>query len=329
MSLFAILRRTILSRPDRPRPILLASIGVLASLGMTAISGAQTLEWQRAAPMPAPRGEVAAAVLAGELVVVGGFAGATGQNSGRVDAYNPRTDRWRQLPGLPVSLDHAMAAAYRGRLYVVGGYGVARERRTAGYVLERGRWRRIAPMPQGRAAAGAVVIGSRLYVVGGVGPNGLARHAFAYNFRTRRWSSFPGPAPREHLAVTAAGGRIYVLAGRRAGIDTNVTTFESYQPGRSRTWTRLPSIPDPRGGTAAAALAGQIVSVGGEEPQGTIAEVYAYQIRTRRWRRLPDLPTPRHGLGAVALNGRVYVVAGGRTPGLAVSGVNEFLPLAR
>ena len=29
-----------------------------------------------------------------------------------------------------------MAAAYRGKLYVVGGYGVARERRTAAYVLD-------------------------------------------------------------------------------------------------------------------------------------------------------------------------------------------------
>jgi N-acetylneuraminic acid mutarotase len=184
-------------------------------------------------------------------------------------------------------------------------------------------------MPEGRAAAGAAVVGSRLYVVGGVGPAGLAGRALVYDLRRGRWLSIQGPTPREHLAVTAAGGRVYALAGRRAGIDTNVTALESYRPGRSRSWARLPSIPDSRGGTAAAALAGQIVSVGGEEPQGTIGEVYAFDLRTRRWRRLPDLPTPRHGLGVVAVNGRVYAVAGGREPGLAVSGVNEFLPIAR
>ena len=128
--------------------------------------------------------------------------------------------------------------------------------------------------------------------------------------------------------MTASGGRVYALAGRRAGIDTNVTALESYAPG-ARGWTRLPSIPDSRGGTAAAALGGRIVSVGGEEPQGTIAQVYAYDVRARRWSRLPDLPTPRHGLGVVAVDGRVYAVAGGREPGLAVSGVNEFLPLTR
>jgi non-specific serine/threonine protein kinase len=328
MSICANLRRRILSRPEGARPIrILLATAVAGSTAAAAASAAQAPEWRRGATMPVPRGEVAATVLRGEIVVVGGFV-ADGRNSARVDAYSPRTDRWRRLPDLPASVDHAMAAAYRGRLYVAGGYGVARERRTAAYVLERGRWRSLTPMPEGRAAAGAAVVGTRLYVVGGVGPNGLARRALAYDLRRGRWLSFPGPTPREHLAVTAAGGRIYALAGRRAGIDTNVTAFESYRP-NARGWTRLPPVPDPRGGTAAAALAGQIVSAGGEEPQGTIAEVFSFDLRTRRWRRLPDLPTPRHGLGVVAANGRVYVVAGGREPGLAVSGVNEFLPLAR
>jgi N-acetylneuraminic acid mutarotase len=301
----------------------LASATALAVLVTSASAAAQAPEWRRAATMPVPRGEVAATVVAGEIVVVGGFL-ASGQNSARVDAYSPRTGRWRRLPDLPASVDHAMAAAYRGRLYVVGGYGVARERRASVYVLERGRWRLLTPMPEGRAAAGAAVVGTRLYVVGGVGPTGLARRTFVYDLRRGRWTSIPGPTPREHLAVTAAAGRVYALAGRRAGIDTNVTVLESYRPG-ARAWSRLPSIPDSRGGTAAAALAGQIVSVGGEEPQGTIGEVYAFDLRTRRWRRLPDLPTPRHGLGVVAAGGRVYAVAGGREPGLAVSGVNEFL----
>jgi N-acetylneuraminic acid mutarotase len=327
MSFFATLRRRILSRPERARPLRVASGATVAALVTAALAGAQTAEWQRAAPMPVPRGEVAATALAGEIVVVGGFV-ASGQNAARVDAYSPATNRWRRLPDLPAAVDHAMAAAYRGRLYVAGGYGVARERRSAAYVLEQGRWRRLAPMPEGRAAAGAVVVGTRLYVVGGVGPSKLATRAFAYDLRRGRWTAFPGPTPREHLAVTASGGRIYVLAGRRAGIDTNLTTFESYTPA-TRRWARLSAIPDSRGGTAAAALAGQIVSVGGEEPQGTIAEVYAYTIRTRRWRRLEDVPTPRHGLGVVAVNGRVYAVAGGRQPGLAVSGVNEFLALPR
>jgi non-specific serine/threonine protein kinase len=300
--------------------------GAAIALSVPAFAAASPAPaWQEAAPMPTPRGEVAAAAVAGEIAVVGGFV-ADGRNSPLVHAYSPRTNRWRRLPDLPASVDHAMAAVYRGRLYVLGGYGVGREKRRTAWVLDHGRWRALPPMPAGRAAAGAAVIGSRLYVVGGVGPAGLAQQAFALDLRRRRWSTIAGPTPREHLGVTAFGGRVYALAGRRAGIDTNLTVLESYTPG-ARSWTALPPIPDPRGGTAAAALKGQIVSAGGEEPGGTIADVYAYDIGAQRWRRLPDLPTPRHGLGVVAAFGRVYTLAGGREPGLAVSGVNEFLPI--
>ena len=170
--------------------------------------------------------------------------------------------------------------------------------------------RQLAPMPDARAAAAAAIAQGRLYVLGGVdGRGGLARVAFALDLRTGRWARIPAPSRREHLAATAVGDTVYALGGRSAGIDTNTNRFESYDA-RARRWTRLN---------------GRIVSVGGERPQGTIASVYAYELRTKSWRRLPDLPTPRHGLGVVAAGGRVYVVAGGPEPGLTVSGAVESL----
>ena len=195
-----------------------------------------------------------------------------------------------------------------------------------GFELVGGRWRGLPPMPEWRAAAGAAVVGNRLYVVGGVAPGGLAQRTFVLDLRTRRWSRIVGPEPREHLAVTALGGRVYALGGRLAGIDTNLRTLQVLDP-RTRRWTRLPPIPHARGGTGVAAVGTELVSVGGEEPSGTIASVYAYDTRTRRWRRLPDLPTPRHGLGVAAAGRRVYVVAGGPRPGLFVSDANEVLTL--
>ena len=101
-----------------------------------------------------------------------------------------------------------------------------------------------------------------------------------------------------------------------------------YVPSRKR-WERLPRVPDTRGGTGAAAVGGMIVSVGGEEPGGTIESVYRYDVKTRRWARLPDLPTPRHGLGVVAYRGRVYALAGGPQPGLFVSDANEYITVRR
>lgn len=304
---------------------------VVVLLVLAPAGGARTVAWQQGAPLPVPRTEVAAAVVGSEIAVVGGF-NADGSHSARVDAYSPALDRWRRLPDLPASAHHASAVGYRGRLYVLGGYGHdGRPLRTA-YVFEEGRWQRLPRLPYPRAAAGAAVVGGRIVVVGGVvrvTGERLARNALAFDLRTRPrpWSVLPGPTPREHLGVTSLGGVVYAVAGRTFGLDTNLTRFESYRLGERR-WRSLPPVPDARGGTAAAALAGRLVSVGGEEPGGTIAEVYAYRVADRRWQRLEDLPTPRHGLGVVAFGDRVFVIGGGPEPGLTVSAANESLALA-
>jgi non-specific serine/threonine protein kinase len=289
--------------------------------------GARTAAWQPGAPLPVPRTEVAAAVIGSEIAVAGGF-NADGSHSARVEAYSPALDRWRSLPDLPASAHHAAAVGYRGSLYVLGGYGHdGRPLRTA-YVFQAGSWQLLPRLPYPRAAAGAAVVGRKIVVVGGVvrvAGVRLARNALALDLRTRKWSVLPGPIPREHLGVTSLGRVVYAVAGRTYGLDTNLTRFESYRLGERR-WRSLPPVPDPRGGTAAAALAGRVVSVGGEEPGGTIAEVYAYRVGAQRWQRLEDLPTPRHGLGVVAFGGRVYAIGGGPQPGLTVTGANESLP---
>jgi hypothetical protein len=182
-------------------------------------------------------------------------------------------------------------------------------------------------MPFPRAAAGAAIAGRRIVVAGGVSAAGrLARNALSFELRTRRWSIVVGPTPREHLGLTALAGTVYAVGGRTSGLDTNLLHFESYTPG-AKSWRRLQPVPDPRGGTGAAGALGQIVSVGGEEPGGTIAEVLAYRVADRRWVQLDDLPTPRHGVGVAALGGRVFVIGGGPEPGLTLSSANEALQI--
>ena len=316
MSFPTILRRSLPTRLFGPTLVAAALVGLAA--------GGRAAEWERHAPLADPRTEVAGAAAGGEIVVAGGLV-AGGGNSARVDAYSVKNNSWRRLPDLPVSVDHAAAASANGRVYVVGGYGGDRSRLRTVFVLERGAWRRLAPLPDGRGAAAAAIAGGRLYVLGGIdGRGSLARVAFALTLGTQRWTRIPGPSVREHLAAAASRGRVYAIGGRTAGIDTNLTTFEVYDAG-ARRWRALAPLPGARGGTGATALGGRIVSVGGEEPAGTIRSVYAYDVRTRRWSQLPDLPTPRHGLGVVAVNDRVWVVAGGPEPGLTVSGAIESL----
>ena len=333
MAFFAILRQEIpTTLPSRRVPAWLVATALFGVVAVAAAASQPShpevaaADWEARAPLPVPRTEVAAAVVRGEIAVAGGF-NADGSTSARVDAYAPATDRWRRLPDLPVTTHHAMAAAYRGKLYVAGGYLRFRSPLVRAFVLDAGRWRVLRPMPAPRAAAGAAIVGGRLYVIGGVGPNGLARQAFALDLARGRWSTVPGPSAREHLAVVAARGRIYALGGRLAGIDTNLPTVQSWAPGE-RAWRTEPRLPGARGGTGASTVGGRlIVSVGGEEPAGTIASVFAFDVVRRRWERLPDMRTPRHGLGVVTFANRVYAIAGGPRPGLFVSGANEALAL--
>ena len=293
--------------------LLLVPVGVAAS-------GA----WEERAPMPLSRTEVAAATMGSEIVVLGGFTIDRGA-SRRVDAYSPIRNSWRRLPDLPVGVHHSMAVGANGKLYVLGGYTVTGMALRSAFVLERGRWRALPRMPYARAAAGAAFARGTIVVAGGVGAAGrLARNALSLDLRTRRWSIVVGPTPREHLGVASLAGTVYAVAGRTAGLDTNLLHFESYRPG-DKGWRRLAPVPDARGGTGAAGLLGQIVSVGGEEPDGTIAEVLSYRVAEGRWERLDDLRTPRHGVGVAALGGRVFVMGGGPEPGLTVSSANEAL----
>jgi hypothetical protein len=293
---------------------------VLVPLGVAASNA-----WETRAALPLPRTEVAAASVGSEIVVLGGFTIDRGAST-RVDAYSPAQNSWRRLPDLPLGVHHAMAVGVGGRLYVLGGYTVAGLPLRTAFVFERGRWRALPRMPFARAAAGAALGGGKVVVAGGVttGATRLARNALSFDLRTKRWSVVPGPTPREHLGVTSLSGTVYAVGGRTSGLDTNLLHFESYRPG-AKSWTRLPPVPDSRGGTGAAALLGHVVSAGGEEPAGTIAEVLAYRVAARRWIRLDDLATPRHGVGMAAVGGRVFVIGGGPEPGLTVSSANEAL----
>jgi hypothetical protein len=304
------------------------AFAVLAVFVGGGLASAASPRWRSAAPVPVARTEVAAALFGREIAVVGGFL-ASSANSRRADAYSPARNRWRRLPDLPTPVDHAMAAGRGSELYVVGGYAPGSVALPTAYVLRGGRWNPLPPMPGPRAAAGAAVVRGKLYVVGGVeAPGRLARDAFAFDFEDGRWSVIAGPRPREHLGAAALGGVVYAVAGRTAGLDTNLDVVEAYEPASNR-WRAIPRVPGRRGGTAAAAVAGRLVSAGGEEPGGTIRTVFAYNAATRRWRRLPNLPRPRHGLGLVGYRGRAYALAGGPTPGLSVSGSNQVLRIGR
>ena len=279
------------------------------------------------APLPLARTEVAGTVWRGLVAVVGGIT-ADGAATNQVDLYDPAADSWRPGPPLPLLLHHAGAAAVGDRLYVVGGYS---SRRLAFEPVDRvfslgpddDQWREEPPLSAPRGALGLVAVGDRLVAVGGM-PEANLRRTEVLTPGAGGWR--PGPdllEAREHLAVAASGGRVYAIAGRVGGLESNLTSVESWAPAGPEGWRQEPALDDARGGTAAAEVGGRPCVAGGEEPSGTIASVEC--LTADRWERVATLGTPRHGLAVVAVGGRLHVIGGGPTPGLSVSDAHEAL----
>jgi non-specific serine/threonine protein kinase len=285
---------------------------------------AEGLAWQRLAPAPSERTEVAAASMAGRIHVIGGYTG-DGATVTTVEILDTATGRWQRGPDLPIAVNHAMATTAGGRVHVFGGNLPSGDRSTAAFRLDGDGWHVLTPMPRGRGAGTAVALGDRIYVAGGVGPDGLAREMLVYDVPADRWSTAPGPpTAREHLGGAGFQGRLYTVGGRTtaAGI---LAAFEAYDPIAGR-WERLPDLPTARGGLAAAAACGRIVAVGGEA-RATFEEAEAYDLETGSWTALPALPTPRHGLGVVTVGSTVYTLSGGPEPGLHVADSTEAIDL--
>ena len=66
--------------------------------------------------MPTPRTEVAAAVLAGKIYVIGGFDGL-GRTVATVEVYDPASGLWAAGPDLPAPRHHIVAVTAGDALY--------------------------------------------------------------------------------------------------------------------------------------------------------------------------------------------------------------------
>ncbi len=107
----------------RTEPVASTVVGVLqTNLGALEVFDPSTGVWQVLPSMPTPRGGIAAAVLDGELVVVGGEGkDATFEQA---EAYDPASSTWRALPDMPLPRHGLGAVTVEGRMYTfLGGPG--------------------------------------------------------------------------------------------------------------------------------------------------------------------------------------------------------------
>ena len=285
--------------------------------GSSALGQART--WRVMAPMPTPRGCLAAGTIDGVLYAAGGSGGpavVVGNGIlGTLEAYDPKTDKWMSKAPMPVPQTCAASAVVNGVLYVMGGEGPDARVTAATQAYDPGSdtWIARAPMPSPRSIAAAAAVNGIIYVVGGYAP-GATASTLAYDPNTDSWTSkAPMITPRTALAAASMDGLVYAVGGIGAGSASDLRTLEAYNP-KTDSWTSATPMPTGRNKLAAAVAGGLLYVVGGaSDAQGSdqaLANVEAYDPKSNSWIVPLPMPTARYHLAAATAEDVVYVLGG-------------------
>jgi hypothetical protein len=164
---------------------------IIVSSGAAAQPPTPAGSWTQKAPMPAVRGEVAAAAVDNKLFALGGGAG--GKAVPRNEEYDPVSDRWRERAPLPQARDHLGVTTYGGKIYTFGGFTSSVHQGAGDVVFAydpvTDLWQTLPPMKAARAAVGVAVLAGKIHVIGGRGLDAVtvATHE-VYDPASATWS---------------------------------------------------------------------------------------------------------------------------------------------
>ena len=172
--------------------------------------------WEARAPMPTPRGALAAAVLNGRIHALGG-AQRDALNVHQV--YDPATNVWKTVNAMPTARDHLAAVAFQDRIWALGGRSSFLGTQYANveiYDPAADAWRTGPPLPRGRGGLAAATLLDRIVVFGGEAPFRIFEATEMYEPAGNRWIAMaPMPTPRHGIGAAVVGAQIYVPGGGR------------------------------------------------------------------------------------------------------------------
>ena len=270
--------------------------------------------WQKLAPMPITRTEMASALSGGEIYLIGGYLSPNSLSV--MQKYSPVLDTWLNLKDLPLALDHTAAVSAGDYIYEIGGLYLAEKgspsKEVFRYSIKENKWETMADLPKPLGAVSAVLIGKTIHVFGGIGGLGssVASH-YVYDIDSKAWSEEPPmPAPNDHMAVATDGVKVFLAGGREKFPDSVLSRLFIYDS-KTKLWQEGPNLPMPRGDMYGAIAGKYFIVAGGENDKGKVFDaVEALNIETMQWTILPSLRSVRHGASAVSLNGYFYLVGG-------------------
>jgi N-acetylneuraminic acid mutarotase len=249
------------------------------------------------------------AALDGKIYVAGGFNGQAA-----FQVYDPATDSWSELADLPTPRAGVAAVALDGMVYVIGGNlgpgwwgdvtGI-----TEVYDPATGTWSSVAPMPTGRDTLAATVLDGFIYAAGGI--HVLGEHDWESLNAVESYDPITGTwTVRADMRRGRELFSLHAVAGKVMAIGAPIPYDEVYDPATD-TWEKVPPMPTPRHGAAAAMVDGLIYLFGGEgDLRAPSAYAHRYDPSSETWVELADMPFAVDRAAASTVDGKIYVIGG-------------------
>ena len=143
-------------------------------LALAAAAASPAGSWSSGPALPVARSEVAVAVLADRIYVIGGYANGN-VDQRLVEVFQPviRGDAvrgdWQDVAPLPRGLNHIAAVGYRGKVYAFGGFAAQNNAAVPDanvYDPSTNRWSPIAALPRALGSISVAVLGDEIHLVG-------------------------------------------------------------------------------------------------------------------------------------------------------------------
>ncbi len=176
-----------------------------------------------------------------------------------------------------------------------------------------GSWTRAASVPVRVQELHAAVLAGRIYVAGGFdSTNQATRAAFRYDPALDRWEPVADlPEARHHMPLVTVGDSLYAVGGLGPGSFAGTANLWLYRADLNM-WQDRAALPlGGRGASAAVAVNGKIIVVGGLGPtQAHVDSTAIYDPAVDTWDLGAPIPTLRDHLTAQAVGGVVYAIGG-------------------
>jgi N-acetylneuraminic acid mutarotase len=213
----------------------LGGFGVSASLTTHEVYEPANDSWSTAAPLPTPRGALAAVTGPDGLIyAIGGYDGNAAVAT--VDAYDPAHDKWTSKAPLNSPRTwHAAVVGHDGLIYAIGGGTPTILNSMEVFNVKTNTWTS-SPVTLPAATCGlaaAVDPNGLIYAIGGDSVVGntptTTANVYSYNPAAPGWTSVPAlsSARAALAAVTGPDGLIYALGGADSS-GNSFTTVEAF-----------------------------------------------------------------------------------------------------